>query len=165
MADTPQPVADVADRYFCEGFNCAQAVLRAVTEATGLACPQCIPGIALAMGGGVAQSGGVCGAVTGGVMVIGLAMDGAAPGDLVARKRAAYEVAGRFVQAFADRVGCVDCRDILGFVLSEPGGMDRFRGENALQLKCVPCVRWAAAEALRIVVESQGNQRRHEAST
>jgi len=152
MPEPTSRVADAADRYFQEGFNCAQAVLRAIAEARGMECPRCIPGIALAMGGGVGHTGGICGAASGGVLAIGLAADRAS-GDAAAKKKAAYEMAGRFVRAFAAEFGVADCRDILGFDWSEPGAMDCARRENVKQAKCTPCVRWAAAEADRVVAE------------
>ena len=151
MPDTAATVAETADRYFQEGHNCAQAVLRAVAEARGMACPACIPGVALAMGGGVGHTGHVCGALTGGVMVIGLATDRAAPGGPVEKKRAAYHAAGEYVRAFAAEFGSADCRGILGFDWSEPDAMARALRENVKRHKCTPCVRWAAAEAERII--------------
>ncbi|MCX5675787.1 MAG: C-GCAxxG-C-C family protein [Planctomycetota bacterium] len=155
MAETPSPVADAADRYFQEGLNCAQAVLRAVAEARGLSCPQCIPGVALAMGGGVGHTGHICGAATGGTLAIGLAVDRATAGGMAEKKQAAYRVAGRLVREFAAVFGSADCRDILGFDWSEPGALDRARRENIKQAKCTPCVRWAAEEADRLVAEIQ----------
>jgi C_GCAxxG_C_C family probable redox protein len=151
MSDPAEAVADLADRYFQAGYNCAQAVLRAVAEAQGLACPQCIPGVALAMGGGVGHTGCACGAATGGVMAIGLAVHRLAPGGPLEKKQAAYGVAGRFVRDFAAKFGSADCRAILGFDWSEPDAMERARRENVKQVKCTPCVRWAAAETARIV--------------
>ena len=143
--------AAAADRYFHEGFNCAQAVLRAVAEARGQECPQCIPAIALAMGGGVGHTGCVCGAATGGVMAIGLATDRAVTGPQREKKEEAHKVAGRFIRQFAAEFGSPDCREILGFDWSEKNAMDRFRKEGAMDAKCTPCVRWAAAEATRVV--------------
>jgi C_GCAxxG_C_C family probable redox protein len=151
---TNQVIAETAARYFTEGHNCAQAVLRAVAEAHGLACDKCIPAVALGMGGGIGHSGNACGAVTGGAMAIGLAVDRTGPRDMAQRKRAAYQVAGRLVAAFKDHFGCVDCRDILGFDWSEAGAVERFQREGAMQAKCVPCVRWAAEEASRLVAEA-----------
>ena len=155
MAETPSPVADAADRYFQEGLNCAQAVLRAVAEARGLSCPQCIPGVALAMGGGVGHTGHICGAATGGALAIGLAVDRVTAGGMAEQKQAAYRVAGRLVREFAAVFGSADCRDILGFDWSEPGALDRARRENIKQAKCTPCVRWAAEEADRLIAEIQ----------
>jgi C_GCAxxG_C_C family probable redox protein len=153
MAGTSSPVADAADRYFQEGLNCAQAVLRAVAEARGLACPQCIPGVALAMGGGVGHTGHICGSATGGVMAIGLAVDKAMAGTSAEKKQAAYRAGGRLVREFAAVFGSADCRDILGFDWSEPGALERARRENIKSCKCTPCVRWAAEEADRLIAE------------
>jgi C_GCAxxG_C_C family probable redox protein len=155
MAETPSPVADAADRYFQEGHNCAQAVLRAVAEARGLSCPQCIPGVALAMGGGVGHTGHLCGAATGGALAIGLAMDRATAGGMAEKKQAAYRVAGRLVREFAAVFGSADCRSILGFDWSRPGALERARRENIKAAKCTPCVRWAAGEADRLIAEIQ----------
>jgi len=150
----PQPiVADAADRYFQEGLNCTQAVLRAIAEARGFACPQCISGVALAMGGGVGLTGHVCGAATGGVMAIGLAVDKALAGGLPEKKQAAYRAAGRLVREFAAAFGSADCRGILGFDWSEPDALERARRENSKSCKCTPCVRWAAEEADRLIAE------------
>lgn len=153
MTDSAASVADRADAYFQQGHNCAQAVLKAVAEVRGLECPGCIPAVALAMGGGIGRTGHACGAVTGAVMVIGLAMDRAARGGLVERKQAACGAAGRFVKAFIAEFGSADCRGILGFDWSEPGAMARAERENAKQVRCTPCVRWAAAEAARVIDE------------
>ncbi len=144
--------ADAADRYFQEGFNCAQAVLRAVAEARGLACPACIPAVALAMGGGIGHTGRACGALTGAVMAIGLAVDrrmAAAP--ITDRKGAAYRLAGRLVEAFASHFGSSDCAALLGFAWTEPGAVQRFERENLKAARCTVCVRWAADEAVRLV--------------
>jgi len=153
MADTAITVADAADRYFQEGLNCTQAVLRAIAEARGFACPQCIPAVALAMGGGVGHTGHICGAATGGVMAIGLAVDKAITSGPAEKKQAAYRVAGRLVREFVAVFGSADCRDILGFDWSEPGALDRARRENIKSCKCTPCVRWAAEEADRLIAE------------
>ena len=156
MTETAAAVADRAAACFDEGHNCAQAVLMAVAEARGMACPQCIPAVALAMGGGIGHTGHACGAVTGAAMVIGLAMDRAAAGGLVERKQAACRMAGRFVEAFVAEFGSVDCRGVLGFDWSEPGAMARAERENVKRTKCTPCVRWAAAEAARVIDETRG---------
>jgi C_GCAxxG_C_C family probable redox protein len=151
MTDPAAAVADLADKYFQQGYNCAQAVLRAVAEAQGMACPRCVPGVALALGGGVGHAGYVCGAAVGAVMAIGLAVDKATAGGLLEKKQAANRAAGPFVKAFAAQFGSADCRAILGFDWSEPNAMDRARAENVKAAKCTPCVRWAAERAMRLI--------------
>jgi len=65
------------------GYNCAQAVLQA---STGRSDPELLA-MAEAFGGGIGASGCLCGAVTGGVMALGLKGQGARSGELVAAFR------------------------------------------------------------------------------
>lgn len=68
---------------FDGGYNCAQAVLQATT---GRSDPELLA-IAEAFGGGIGKSGCLCGAVTGGVMALGLMGKGERNGELVAAFR------------------------------------------------------------------------------
>ena len=65
------------------GYNCAHAVLQASTGRSD----QELLAMAEAFGGGIGTSGCLCGAVTGGVMALGLKGQGARSGELVAAFR------------------------------------------------------------------------------
>lgn len=65
------------------GYNCAQAVLQATT---GRSDPELLA-MAKAFGGGIGKSGCLCGAVTGGVMALGLSGKPELGGQLVAAFR------------------------------------------------------------------------------
>lgn len=78
-AQTPD-CAEKAGVLFDGGYNCAQAVLQA---ATGRRDPELLA-IAKAFGGGIGESGCLCGAVSGGVMALGLAGRAERGGRLVA---------------------------------------------------------------------------------
>ena len=78
--------ADCAERaglLFDGGYNCAQAVLQA---ATGRDDPELLA-MAEPFGGGIGKSGCLCGAVTGGVMALGLLGKGKNNAELVAAFR------------------------------------------------------------------------------
>lgn len=75
--------AEKAGVLFDGGYNCAQAVLQATT---GRDDPELLK-MAEAFGGGIGKSGCLCGAVTGGVMALGLMGKGDRNGELVARFR------------------------------------------------------------------------------
>ena len=153
----PQPsAADLADRHFQEGYNCAQSVLWAVSETCGPACPACIPAVALAMGGGIGHSGNACGALTGAVMAIGLAADRAVEGSIWDKKAEAIRLAGVLVRRFTERFGSPQCAAILGFAWADAGALERFQREDAKARKCTPCVRWAAEEAARLLGDLGG---------
>jgi len=146
--------ADLAEVHFLEHFNCCQSTLWGVAEACGLACPRCIPAVALAMGGGIGHTGRACGAVSGTVMALGLAVDAAMAGQPIRdRKDQANAVAGAFVHRFEDRFGTADCAVLLGFSWEDAGALDRYDAENAKTHKCLPCIRWAAEEAERLIAD------------
>lgn len=71
---------------FDGGYNCAQAVLQA---ATGRDDPELLA-MAEAFGSGIGESGCLCGAVTGGVMALGLKGRGDRSGALVAAFRKSF---------------------------------------------------------------------------
>ena len=148
---TEGPAADRAERLFRDGANCAQAVLQAVAEGAGLACPACIPAVALGMGGGIAHTGRTCGAATGAVMAIGLAVDRFSSAPAADKKKRAYALGGDLVRQFEAAFGTADCERIIGLAWTEPDAMRRFKESGVRDTKCVPCVRWAAAEAARFV--------------
>lgn len=75
-----------AGRLYDSGYNCAQAVLQA---ATGRNDPELLA-MAKAFGGGIGKSGCLCGAVSGGVMALGLLGKAEAGGELVAAFRAEF---------------------------------------------------------------------------
>jgi C_GCAxxG_C_C family probable redox protein len=68
------------------GYNCAQAVLQA---ATGRNDPELLA-MAKAFGGGIGKSGCLCGAVSGGVMALGLSGKPELGGKLVEAFRAEF---------------------------------------------------------------------------
>jgi C_GCAxxG_C_C family probable redox protein len=75
--------AEKAGALFDGGYNCAQAVLQATT---GRSDPDLLA-MAEAFGGGIGESGCLCGAVTGGVMALGLMGKGDRNAELVAAFR------------------------------------------------------------------------------
>lgn len=70
-SDLPPAVA-LSLRYFRNGLYCSEAVLRAFNEAYNLGLPDNYYKITTGFGSGLGESGCTCGAVTGGVMVLGL---------------------------------------------------------------------------------------------
>jgi C_GCAxxG_C_C family probable redox protein len=113
-------VARRAAGLFNSGYNCAQATSLAVNEAFGLGIED-IPRILQPFGGGVARADGMCGAVTGGVIAIGMLFGREGEGSEEARDRC-YELTQRYIGEFLRRRGCVRCTDLLGYDLSDPEG-------------------------------------------
>ena len=77
--------------------------------------------VAAAFGGGLARSGGPCGAMSGALMVIGL-QHGMVSADAPQAKEHTYKIAQEFVERFRSANGAVDCRELLGHDMSTPEG-------------------------------------------
>jgi C_GCAxxG_C_C family probable redox protein len=77
---TDESVRDRAGSLFASGLNCAQAVFQA---AAGVEDPDLME-MAKAFGGGIGGSKCLCGAISGGVMALGLKGKGGRAGELVA---------------------------------------------------------------------------------
>ena len=152
MTDPSRNPADLAERHFQDHYNCCQSVLWAAAEARGLVCEGCIPAVGLAMGGGIGHTGRACGAVTGAVLAIGLAVDRAmADRPLRDRRDRANREAAALVHRFEDAFGTADCAVLLGFSWEDAGADARYRRQGAKTGVCLPCVRWAAEETVRLI--------------
>lgn len=97
---------------FKEGFNCSQAVFTTFAVDMGMERDAALK-TAQAFGGGMAQMGETCGAVTGAFMVIGLKY-GRTRADDDEAKRRTYALVAEFVEKFRARNGTIICRELLG---------------------------------------------------
>ena len=131
---------EVAVEKFVSGYNCAQSILYAFAPELGLE-PETALKVATGLGGGLGGRGEVCGAVSGGILVLGLRFGrGAQQEKAVAQQ--AYQKTGELMAAFERVHGSCTCRTLLcGCDLRTPEGMQRFRDEGLRQKVCVGCVR------------------------
>jgi len=132
--------ARLARRYFEDGFNCAESLLLAVTESRGKR-PACAPRIATAFGGGMANTNQACGALTGGVMAIGILLGRDGPDD---SRKETYAAAQAYTEAFRSAFGDTGCTALLGVDLGTPEGKKAFDEQN-LHERCLDIVGRAAA--------------------
>ncbi len=133
--------ADLAERYFREGYNCAQAVTLAFSDLIGLP-PEKAASLSSSFGGGFGRNREICGAVSGGCIVIGALM-GTYPPDDRAAKAAHYETVRGFMRDFAETNGSYVCRDLLS--RPEKGGEPSGRDDAFYHKRpCVELVRSAA---------------------
>ncbi len=131
---------EAAVEKFLSGYNCAQSILYAYGPDLGLEAETALK-VATGLGGGMGGSGEVCGAVTGGILALGLKFGrGSQQEKSVAQH--AYQKTGELLAAFERVHGSCICRTLLcGCDLRAPEGMRRFREENLHQKVCVGCVR------------------------
>ena len=136
---------DEAVRYFDAGYNCAQAVLAPFAQERGLE-ERTAHLLASAFGGGMARTQGTCGAVTGGLMALGLHRGFSEAVDPEGRA-AILEVGKRLVGDFVARFGTLSCRELLDCDLNTEEGRRKHQDERQRELICRRCVE-AAAEAV-----------------
>jgi C_GCAxxG_C_C family probable redox protein len=96
--------------YFERGCNCAQSVFTPIAKRLGMN-PSIALKIAAPFGGGMSHMGQTCGAVTGGVMGIGLA-EGTARHDTV-QEAVCSELAVAFQNRFIELHGDLTCPGLL----------------------------------------------------
>lgn len=82
----------------------------------------------------------VCGAVTGGILVLGLRHGRGSQDDRSAQERT-YEKTRELMDRFAEKHGTVICRKLLnGCELMTEEGQKHFMENDLLHKTCVPCV-------------------------
>jgi C_GCAxxG_C_C family probable redox protein len=135
--------AQMAVDKFAEGYNCAQSVVFAFCEECGLSQDAALK-ISCGFGAGMGRKQEVCGAVTGGVMVLGL-RHGRGAADRRSVTEALYPMTREFMDGFAARNSSYLCRDLLsGCDLTSEEGQRYFKEHGLLEKVCKPCVRSAA---------------------
>lgn len=135
-----------ARSYFGRSFNCAQSVFVPLAEKLGLDVDTALK-IATPFGGGIAHSGQICGAVSGGLMAIGLAKGITEYNH--ERKDACYALAQEFMDRFTELHGELTCSGLLGLDLGDPAQSKIANKENVFSTLCPIFVR----DAVRIVGE------------
>ena len=109
----------IAEQNFREGYNCAQSVLLAFGDVTGLD-ENTAAMLSSSFGGGLGRMREVCGAVSGAAMVLGLVKGYSDPDDREAKK-AHYARVREFADRFREMNGSVICRELLAGVPTVEG--------------------------------------------
>ncbi|MGA2790028.1 MAG: C-GCAxxG-C-C family protein [Candidatus Bathyarchaeia archaeon] len=146
-------VEDEVSRVFDSGLNCAESLLLVVSKYTGLEkdSARFIPRVATGFGGGIARNGDMCGALSGAVMAISLALGRDRPdqsGDQC------YTAIDQFYNDFVKAFGSSKCRELTHVDFKTPEGNAIYR-ERVHRERCTPIVEWAAKTASRIIKEKQ----------
>lgn len=116
-------------------YGCAETTFVALKEAFGLPdAADASP--AMALNGGVAWSGGVCGAVTGAALAVGGLVASRTP-DHATAKRTAREIVAGLMDEFEAEFGSVDCRALLGRDIRTPEAHAAFIQSGIWRTACM----------------------------
>jgi C_GCAxxG_C_C family probable redox protein len=141
MAGTPVPIERARDLFLDDAniYGCAETTLVALQEHYSLAnAGDSSP--AMALNGGVAYSGGMCGAITGAALAVGRLAE-----ERIADHREAKRTARRIIQdlmaRFAEAHGSTQCRDLTGYDLLEDH--DAFLESGIWRTACMEQIEFA----------------------
>ncbi|GAB6089385.1 C-GCAxxG-C-C family protein [Spirochaeta dissipatitropha] len=132
--------SDIAAERFSDGYNCAQSVIYAFNDRIMLDTDTAMK-VSCCFGAGMGRQGEVCGAVTGGIMLLGL-MKGRGEGQDRSAAEPAYAMTRNFMENFRDKHGSYICRELLeGCDLTTESGWAEFNQNDLKSRICEPCVR------------------------
>jgi C_GCAxxG_C_C family probable redox protein len=139
-----------AEESFASGLYCAESVVLAMAKSQGIESAL-LPKIATAFCGGMSRTCGTCGALTGAVMGLGLALGRSQAGESALP---AYQATQRLITQFEREFGARDCHELLGCDLGTPEGQAKFRNDGLAEL-CAKLTGRAAELAETILSESR----------
>ncbi len=149
-----QFVSDVrksAEESFASGLYCAESVVLALAKAQGVES-DLLPKVATAFCSGVSRTCGACGALTGAIMGISLALGRSEASQPV---QPSYTATQRLIREFEQEFGARECHALLGCDLNTTEGQTTFR-ENHLSERCAKYTGKAAEIAACIISEANG---------
>lgn len=146
---TAKAVEKRASELFSSGFRCAESVLQAVAEHAGIQSTL-IPKISTGFCGGISRTKGLCGAVSGGVMALGMIL-GRNSADMSVDD--IYGKTQEFLCTFENQYGSSNCFDLTGCDFNLAVDIQRWK-ESGMANKCMEFT-GAAARMVTEIIEGE----------
>lgn len=143
-----------AGELLASGMHCSESVLKAVADACGIDSPL-IPRIATGFAGGISGTKNTCGAVTGGIMALGLAFG---RDDADAHSTPTYEKVHQFLARFEEEFDTINCFELTQCDLGTKEGRQKFADEGMGE-KCLGFTARAAALVAEFIDQSPAEHR------
>ncbi len=144
--------AEEAKKQLEKGFSCAPAVFATYSQQLGLEKELALK-IGCGFGGGIGRMGRTCGAVTGAIMVIGLKHGQVNLSDEKSRQET-HRLAKEFIGRFTALHGSTECRELIGYDLSNARELKSARDSGVFRTKCAGLV-YDAASILDDILDLQ----------
>ncbi len=116
-------------------YGCAETTFVVLASAYGIS-DEADPAVAMALNGGLAYSGGPCGAISGAALAVGL-LAGQRVADHREAKRAARLITARLIDEFTEAYGATDCRSLIGMDLRTEDGHRAFIDSAIWRDRCM----------------------------
>ena len=140
-----------AEKAFASGLYCAESVVLALAQAQGVDT-EVVAKMATAFCSGMSRTCGTCGALTGAIMGLSLALGRSKAGEPV---HTSYSATQRLVRDFEAEFGARNCDALLGCDLGTPEGQAMFH-EKRLHERCARYTSRAAELAASLISSTQG---------
>jgi C_GCAxxG_C_C family probable redox protein len=145
------PEVEQAVAFYNQGYTCAQSILASFAPRYDLQQKLAFK-MGEPFGAGISFTGGMCGAVTGAIMVLGMQY-GSALGNNDPDRFYTYQRARELIQRFKERHSSVQCPDLLGYNLSDPQQLQSVL-EKGLFAQLCPVLVGDAAQILAEMLET-----------
>jgi C_GCAxxG_C_C family probable redox protein len=146
IGETLKTKCDIAAEKYLEGYNCAQSVFFSFCGDFRIDEDMALK-MSCGFGGGMGRKQEVCGAVTGGIIAIGLKY-GRGKNDDSTATELTYAKTRELVERFSAENGSFICRKLLdGCELATEEGHKRYKENDCRNKICAPCIQ----SAVRIV--------------
>ena len=132
--------SEIAVEKLFDGFNCAQSIFFSFSDVVGIEKELTLK-LACGFGAGMGRKEEVCGAVSGGILVIS-AKYGKVRKDDKPATELTYKKTRDLMEQFAAQNGSYICRELIeGCDLTTDTGQAYFKERDLLKKKCAVCVR------------------------
>ena len=134
---------ELASEKFQSGYNCAQSILHTFRDEGNLDEDTALK-MATGLGAGMGRKVEICGAVSGGILILGIRY-GRGKSDEPSAAENAYRATWKLMDRFAEKHGTYNCYKLLGGCdLASDEGKRRFKEENLRDGVCLKCVETVA---------------------
>jgi C_GCAxxG_C_C family probable redox protein len=148
---TEQEAIEEAQAYFLtenNHYGCAETTMMVLQQAYGLS-GAADPSPAMALNGGIASSGGPCGAVTGAAIAIGRLAGQRLQGHEEA-KHIARGIVAQLIDEFEARYGAVNCRELTGVDISTDEGHAAFMASKVWRSSCMDQIEFTVRQLISL---------------
>ena len=136
--ELPEEAVEIARAAFLRDDNyygCAESALVALQSIFGLPDPE-DSSAAMALNGGIAYSGGMCGAVSGAALALGRLAE-SRTNDHRQAKRIARHLTQQLITEFKAEFESADCRDLIDYEIAIPDQHDAFIASDVWRTTCM----------------------------
>jgi len=134
------------------GYTCSESIILAISKYLKIKT-KIIPKIATGFSAGIGRMGNVCGAISGGVMIIGLIYGRLNPNDTEKYEQCIGKVQ-KLIMEFKNRNGEIECEKLIGLKLSRSEDRERFKMERVKEKLCMKFVE----DVISILMEVMGEE-------